>query len=57
MIEQLENLVRTGGLKVELPDANESAGLLSSAIDRLKDAHNSALSFASRFPDFCHLVR
>ncbi len=49
MIEQLENLVRTGGLKAEPPDANESAGLLRSAIDRLKDAHNSALSFASRF--------
>lgn len=38
MIEQLENLVRTGGLKAEPPDANESAGLLRSAIDRLKDA-------------------
>jgi hypothetical protein len=49
MIEQLENLVRTGGLKAEPPDANESAGLLRSAVDRLKDAHNSALSFASRF--------
>lgn len=49
MIEQLENLVRTGGLKAEPPDANESAGLLRSAVDRLKDAHNSALSFPSRF--------
>lgn len=49
MIEQLENLVLTGGLKAEPPDANESAGLLRSAVDRLKDAHNSALSFASRF--------
>lgn len=49
MIEQLENLVRTGGLKAEPPEANESAGLLRSAVDRLKDAHNSALSFASRF--------
>ena len=49
MIEQLENLVRTGGLKAEPPDANESAGLLRSAIDRLQDAHNPALSFASRF--------
>lgn len=49
MIEQLENLVHTGGLKAEPPDANESAGLLRSAVDRLKDAHNSALSFASRF--------
>jgi hypothetical protein len=49
MIEQLENLVRSGGLKTEPPDANESAGLLRSAIDRLNDAHNPALSFASRF--------
>lgn len=49
MTEQLDNLVRTGGLKAEPPDANESAGLLRSAIDRLKDAHNPALSFASRF--------
>ena len=49
MFEQLENLVRAGGLKVEPPDANESAGLLRSAVDRLKDAKNPALSFASRF--------
>lgn len=35
MNEQLENLVRTGGLKAEPPDANESAGLLRSAQDRL----------------------
>jgi hypothetical protein len=49
MIEQLENLVRSGRLKTEPPDANESAGLLRSAIDRLNDAHNPALSFASRF--------
>ena len=49
MIEQLENLVRSGALKIEPPDANELAGLLRSGIDRLKDAHNPALSFASRF--------
>lgn len=49
MLEQLENLVRTGGLKPEPPDANESKGLLNSAVDRLKDAHNPQLSFASRF--------
>lgn len=49
MIEQLENLVRTGGLKAEPSDANESAGLMRSAVDRLKDAYNPALSFASRF--------
>lgn len=49
MNEQLDNLVRTGGLKSEPPDAKESAGLLRSAVDRLKDAKNPALSFASRF--------
>ena len=48
MLEPLENLVRTGGLKPEPPDANESKGLLNSAVDRLKDAHNQQLSFASR---------
>ncbi len=49
MSEQLKNLVRTGGLKVEPPDANESAGLLQSAVDRLQDARIAQLSFASRF--------
>lgn len=49
MKEQLENLVRTGNLKAEPADANESAGLLRSATDRLRDAHNATLSFASRF--------
>ncbi len=49
MNEQLQNLVRTGQLKVESPDAKESAGLLRSAIDRLQDAHNSQLRFSSRF--------
>jgi hypothetical protein len=49
MMEQLDNLARTGLLKTEPHDANESAGLLRSAMDRLKDAHNNELSFASRF--------
>lgn len=49
MIEQLENLVRAGSLKAEPPDVSELAGLLRSAQDRLKDAHNPLLSFASRF--------
>lgn len=49
MSEPMENLVRTGALKKEAPDARESAGLLSSARDRLKDASNNQLSFASRF--------
>jgi len=47
--DNLENLVRSGGLKAEPPDRKECEGLLHSAIDRLKDAHNPALSFASRF--------
>ncbi len=47
--DDLENLTRSGGLKAEPPDRKECEGLLRSAIDRLKDAHNPALSFASRF--------
>ena len=47
--DNLENLVRSGGLKAEPPDRKECDGLLRSAIDRLKDAHNPALAFASRF--------
>ena len=45
----LDNLVRSGGLKAEPPDRKECEGLLRSAIDRLKDAHSPTLSFASRF--------
>jgi hypothetical protein len=47
--DNLENLVRSGGLHKEPPDRKECEGLLRSAIDRLKDAHSPALSFASRF--------
>ena len=47
--DNLENLLRSGGLKAEPPDHKECEGLLRSAIDRLQDAHNPALSFASRF--------
>ena len=47
--DNLENLVHSGGLKAEPPDRKECEGLLRSAIDRLKDAHNHVLSFASRF--------
>lgn len=47
--ENLENLLRSGGLKAEPPDRKECEGLLRSATDRLRDAHSSALSFASRF--------
>ncbi|AYF51418.1 hypothetical protein DXV65_29005 [Pseudomonas fluorescens] len=45
----LENLQRSGGLKAEPPDRKECDGLMRSARDRLKDAGNAALSFASRF--------
>jgi hypothetical protein len=47
--ENLDNLVRSGALKPEPPDKNEYAGLLRSALDRLVDAHNPSLSYASRF--------
>ena len=47
--EPLANLVRTGGLKAEPADKNECIGLVRSALDRLLDAHNSTLSYASRF--------
>jgi hypothetical protein len=47
--EPLANLVRTGGLKAEAADRNECIGLVRSALDRLLDANNSALSYASRF--------
>jgi len=47
--DNLENLVRSGGLQAEPPVRKECLGLQRSAIDRLKDAHNPALSFASRF--------
>ena len=47
--DNLENLVRSGGLKAEPPDRKECEGLLRSAIDRLQDAHSPALSFANRF--------
>lgn len=49
MSSPLENLVKTGSLKIEPSDKKESSGLMRSAIDRLHDACNSQLSFASRF--------
>ena len=47
--ENLENLLRSGGLKAEPPDRKECVGLMRSAVDRLKDAQATSLSFASRF--------
>ena len=45
----LENLERIKQLHREAPDRREFEGLVKSAIDRLKDAGNENLSFASRF--------
>ncbi len=45
----LENLERIGQLHPEPPDRREFEGLVKSAIDRLKDAGNETLAFASRF--------
>lgn len=47
--DNLDNLVRSGGLKLEPYDTRECAGLIRSAADRLRDAHNSTLSYPSRF--------
>lgn len=45
----LANLVRIGKLKAEPPDTRERAGLLRSAIVRLRDARQPMLSLESRF--------
>ncbi len=45
----LENLVRINQLKQEPADKKEFTGLLTSALERLNDAQNTDLSFASRF--------
>ncbi|MEQ7919880.1 hypothetical protein ABQX22_11850 [Xanthomonas sp. WHRI 1810A] len=47
--DNLDNLVRSGGLKAEPPDQRECTSLVGSACDRLHDARNPTLSFASRF--------
>lgn len=47
--ENLENLLRSGGLKAEPPDRQECEGLMRSATDRLRDAQTTSLSFSSRF--------
>ena len=46
---ELDNLVRIGKLKREPPAARELQGLLASARERLSDADNATLAFASRF--------
>ena len=45
----LENLLRSGGLKAEPPDRKECEGLMRSAKDRMRDAGTAQLSFSSRF--------
>jgi len=45
----LENLLRIKQLQQEAPDGREFKGLVNAAVDRLNDAENSALSYASRF--------
>ena len=52
--ERLDNLARTGGLKVEAPNAGEIAGLVHSGIVRLNDAKNAGLSLESRFDPACN---
>lgn len=46
---ELDNLVRIGKLKREPPSRRELQGLLASARERLADADNTALAYASRF--------
>ncbi len=45
----LENLVRIRELHSEPPDKREFEGLVKAATDRLNDAKNTSLSYASRF--------
>lgn len=47
--DALENLVKIGKLKAEPPRADELAGLRKSGLDRLQDAQNEQLAYASRF--------
>ena len=45
-LQNLENLLHSGGLKTEPPDRQECEGLMRSAVDRLKDAQTTSLSFS-----------
>jgi len=47
--EKLDNLVKTGQLKVEDATPEEIAGLVRSGAARLKDSKNDSLSIESRF--------
>jgi len=46
---QLDNLVRSGNLKIEPPSETEYRGLLASGLLRLEDAGRDDLSLESRF--------
>lgn len=46
---ELDNLVKTGQLKKEPPNAEETAGLIAAARARPDDVRRGGLSFASRF--------
>lgn len=46
---KLANLSKIGQLKAEAPDANERAGLLRSAVERLQDSRIAQLSLGGRF--------
>lgn len=48
-LENLKNLVKIGELNEEPSDKTEFEGLVASASDRLNDAQNGSLSYASRF--------
>jgi len=45
----LDNLLKISQLKLEAPDERELQGLIKAANDRLNDAENMTLSYASRF--------
>ena len=45
----LENMVRIHEREIEAADKREFNGLIGAASDRLKDAENDSLSYASRF--------
>jgi hypothetical protein len=45
----LDNLLKIKQLKQEAPDEREIQGLVNAAKDRLNDADNVSLSYASRF--------
>ncbi len=48
-LESLDNLVKTGQLKIEAFNKLEFVGLVNSGQKRLKDANNTSLAIESRF--------